>query len=124
MAVDGVLDPGEMRVQVTHFDGSVRIAVCGELDLATVPQFWGSSAEVVGRVPSGSRLVLDVEGLGFLDAAGLGVIVRLGNCLRARGASLKVAGVRPSVQRVFELTGLDQLLATPTPAAERDAARI
>lgn len=124
MAVDGVLDPGEMRVHVTHLDGSVQIAVNGELDLATVPQFWGSSAEVVGRVPSGSKLVLDAEGLDFLDAAGLGAIVRLGNCLRARGASLKVAGVRPPVQRVFELTGLEHLLVTPTPAAERDPARI
>ena len=124
MAVDRVLDPGEMRVHVTHLDGSVQIGVCGELDLATVSQFWASSAEVVGRVPSGSRLVLDARGLDFLDAAGLGVIVRLDNCLRASGARLKVAGVRPPVQRVFELTELEHLLATLNPAAERDAARI
>ncbi len=67
--------------------------------------------------------MLDAQGLDFLDAAGLGVIVRLGNCIRKRGASLKVVGARPPVQRVFELTGLEHLLATPVPAAELDPAR-
>lgn len=113
MARPQALAPGEFRADVVSIDGSPHVLVRGELDVHTGAVLWQASRPAVDQLPPGGKLVVDLSELKFIDAAGVGVLVRLGNRLRATGASLQVKADCPTIRRVFELTQLDTLLTAP-----------
>ncbi|WP_214404132.1 STAS domain-containing protein [Pseudonocardia lacus] len=80
----------------------------GELDISSIAQLWDALSALCGE---GYRyVVLDLSELDFLDAAGLGVLVRADRLFREAGATLALTGLRPSQQRLLEITGLDRAL--------------
>lgn len=110
MSVANFLAPAQLRIHVVHLDGSAQLLLDGELDLLTSPDFWRSASHVVDRLPLRSELVVNLGQLDFIDAAGLGVFVRLRNRLRSTGSVLRLQAASPQVRRVFELTQLDDML--------------
>lgn len=88
-----------------------RLTLCGELDVAGAPALTDASALLVTCDPGDSTL--EVSGLSFVDAAGLGRIVVLANALASRGAKFAVLGAIPQVRRVFDITMFDWLLEAP-----------
>lgn len=91
-----------------HIEESGGHTVCrpvGELDAFTVGQFRESLAEL----GSGSRLLIDLSGVPFLDSAGLGALI--GGVRRAReaGGDVAVYGPRPAVARLLHTTGFDRV---------------
>lgn len=99
------------RTDVVAIDGSVCLRLQGELDLATAPDLWSACTVLDGQLTPGLSVFVDLADLRFLDAAGLGMLVRLRNRVRAAGANLSVLDPSPSVRRVFELAGLEALLS-------------
>ncbi len=139
--LDSTLTPAGLEgLQVTHreFDGGLCcVAAEGEVDLATAPVLKGA---LLARVATGAtRLVLDLTGVIHMDSTGLGVLVGVRRRLPEDGV-LAVAGARPAVRSVFELTGLDRTFklfesaeealaelrapAAPQPALSPDAALV
>ena len=95
---------------------SARLAVHGELDLATVGVFEGALRSIWSR--DVESVEIDLRGLTFIGSAGIAVI--LAACARARDAGCTLALVRgpDSVHRIFELTGIASRLefcAAPAP---------
>ena len=93
------------RVVAVDLGGAVELSIQGELDIAAVAELWSSVAPVLEdpRRQGPLSLILDMTGLEFLDAAGLGVVVRLANKIRGRGGDVLVRPpVRPLVRRVLE----------------------
>lgn len=86
-----------------------RIAVRGELDIAAVAVLADLMATLVTVGPGDTTI--DLAGVTFIDAAGLGYLVRLANQLADRGAKLAVVGASPRLRRVFDLVQLGGLLA-------------
>ena len=108
------------RVVTVDLGGAVELSLEGELDIATVADLWSSVAPILedSRRQGPLSLILDMTGLEFLDAAGLGVVVGLANKIHGRGGDVLVRPpVRPLVRRVLEFadvaTGCRQ-----TPAAK------
>jgi anti-anti-sigma factor len=64
-------------------------------------------------------VVVDLSATTFLDSTGLGFLVRLDRQVGLRGHMITVVGARPSIVRVLEISGLDQIF--PVLAAERSA---
>ncbi|MGH8980983.1 MAG: STAS domain-containing protein [Acidimicrobiales bacterium] len=98
--------------QVPHFSTSERevdghrvVAFYGELDLADAER-----AEQALVAVAGSSVVLDLSGLRFLDAAGLGAIVHASERIEAEGGALRTRGASGIVRRIFEVTSLCHLL--------------
>jgi anti-sigma B factor antagonist len=89
-------------------DGTVRLAFAGEFDIATAPHVEEELARVEGERPA--LIVLDLRGLEFMDSTGLRAIVAAD--ARAREDGRRVAIVRgpEAVQRIFEVTGLEERL--------------
>jgi anti-sigma B factor antagonist len=93
----------------TRFEeGQTIVAVCGELDLATVAQLYESLAPLIDAHPR--ELTLDLAGLGFIDSTGLSLIVRTSKQLKEHEGTLALAHPTAPVRRVLEIVGLDQLL--------------
>ena len=98
-----------------HENGFARLVLCGELDMATVPFL---EQELERAEQTGSQVVaLDLEGLTFIDVAGLrGLLAaraRRGTDDRSPGFVCAPRAVR---RRVFELTGHGDLLDDDLPA--------
>lgn len=81
----------------------------GELDLTT----GHTVRERLLRVlrPSTSLLILDLSGVSFCDAAGLGVLVGIQRQARSLDIVLGLAAPRPHLTKVLRLTGLDRSFA-------------
>ncbi|MDF1728375.1 MAG: STAS domain-containing protein [Sulfitobacter sp.] len=70
---------------------------------------------------AGPVVVLDLGKVDFIDSSGLGALVSTMKAL-APAQSLQLAGMRPPVRRVFELTRMDTVFTlydTPEEALER-----
>ena len=81
------------------------VGLTGELDLASAPQLERVLNELAER--DGERIILDLTDLSFSDAAGLRAIEHGGQRL---GSRLIVCGPRPPVQRLIQLTQLDEVV--------------
>jgi anti-sigma B factor antagonist len=91
-----------------------RLILAGELDGATAvilsEQLRQLTADLDGD------LTVDIGLITFIDSTGLSLLISLHNQVRALGRTLTVADPTPMARRLFEITGLDQVLMIgPTP---------
>jgi anti-anti-sigma factor len=108
LAADAI--PEALQVEV-RFDGAeVRVRPVGELDLGSVDALRGplDDARAGGRA-----VVLELDGLTFLDSAGVGLVVQAWEAARRAGTPFRCTPGRPSVQRTLQVAGLDALLEDP-----------
>jgi anti-sigma B factor antagonist len=97
------------------------VAIAGEIDLLTAPQF----RDELGALPDGD-VVLDLSGVRLLAAAGLSVLLDLQDCRARAGAQVVLAAAPPLARRVLCMTGLDRnlsMIATTDEAVAFVAAR-
>lgn len=88
-------------------NGFARLFIEGELDLSAVPSF-----EVnLQSVEHESRgLILDLAGVTFTDSSGIHALARAAARALEKGRRLEIVNCPPSVERMFGLTGNQQLL--------------
>ena len=101
--------------------GDAVIALTGELDLSGAPAL----DEEIARLAAAEgvrRVIVDLRGLVFLDSTGLRLVALAERRLAGAGRNLVlVRGVR-TVQRVFELTRMDERLTfVDSPEAALDS---
>jgi anti-anti-sigma factor len=90
--------------------------VTGELDIATAEQAYSYLSEVIdGRL---APVTVDLSGLTFCDASGLGVLARSARYARQKGRQLALASARPSLLKIMRITGLDRAFPELHPAAQ------
>jgi len=92
----------------TAQDGDVcRVTVQGEIDVYTSPAL---KAEIASAVESGCvNLVVDIEGVGFIDSSGLGVLVSGLRRVKETSGSMHIVCTRESILKIFRITGLDRV---------------
>jgi len=89
-------------------EGVTVVTVRGEVDVATAPTLKDQLASCGER---GDRyLVVDLRGVPFLDSTGLGVLVGAAKRQRDNGGDLCLVATEPRVVKVFEITGLLEML--------------
>jgi anti-sigma B factor antagonist len=102
--------------QATGLDGSQVVSVTGELDIATAEQAYAYLSDVIDH--GYSPLQVDVGGLTFCDASGLGVLARAANHARESGRQLMLTSARPPLVKIMRITGMDSMfpeLSAPVP---------
>jgi anti-sigma B factor antagonist len=77
---------------------------------------------ITDLLPSQPCIVLNFDGVPFIDSAGLGRIVRLLNRARAARGDLKLCGVSPNIREVLRVTKLGTILAAYETEADAVAA--
>ena len=100
-------DP-DFDVTITEEDGSTVLSVCGEVDLATGPLLWERISTVIAD--GSTNLVLDLAEMPFIDSTGLSVLVMTMRRLQDVGGQLVLRSPCRMAVRLFQLTGLSQLL--------------
>ena len=95
--------PGTLAISSAVEDGTVSIALAGELDLAGASRLEARLEEIERDGPA--RLVVDLRRLVFIDSTGLRLLLQAAARARERGCELVLRPGEPSVQRVFEVTG-------------------
>ena len=93
------------------------IALTGEVDLYTAPEFKQQLLEVIGQ---GAReVVVDFTDTTFIDSTTLGVLVGGVKRLRTNDGTLSLVCADRNITKIFEITGLDRVF---TIYATRDEA--
>jgi len=97
-----------LSLQLEARNGVVRIAVGGELDMASAPALAGSleGAELGGT----HAIILDLRDTTFIDSSGLRAILKASERATSNGHQLAIVGVNPSARQLFELTGTEHLI--------------
>jgi anti-sigma B factor antagonist len=90
------------------------------IDAASAIQFKERMREVM-QDPA-PRVVVDMAQVGFLDSSGLGAVVAVMKLL-GPARKLELAGLSPTVEKVFRLTRMDSVFTihAGVPGALRDA---
>jgi anti-sigma B factor antagonist len=86
-------------------DGQPVVTVRGEIDIATAAEVRAYLWDVVDNEPLSA--IVDVSGVTFCDAAGLGMLAKVAAHARAAGRPIRLTGARPSLVRIMRITGLD-----------------
>ena len=76
------------------------VVAAGELDIASVDELEGALSDSKTR----GTITLDARGLTFIDAVGLGCLIRLKERLAGEGRRLVIAGPSPQFLRLLELS--------------------
>jgi anti-sigma B factor antagonist len=87
--------------------GCVVVALRGEIDKTHAA--WLARALSAAAAP-GSRVIVDLEGLAFLDCSGLSAMVSARKQARQAGGDLRLAAPQQLVLRLLSLTELTGLL--------------
>ena len=95
----------ELAYQVAS-DGKATVRVSGELDIATAEQAYIYLSDVIDAWPA--PVSVDLSGLTFCDASGLGVLARIARHARQAGRQLRLTAARPSLLKIMRITGLDR----------------
>ncbi len=120
------MSPGvpALRTTVERSGRSVLVRAHGELDLATAAALRRALDEAVAgaRVGTGDGavsgagdtgpvdLVVDLAGLAFVDATGLGALLHAADAVEAAGGRLRLASPSRMLRRMLQLLELEQRL--------------
>ena len=98
-----------VSIAVSDSPSAVRLTVAGEVDSSSAPAVRDA---VDAALDGGARqLVLDLDGVTFLDSAGLCVLAGAHRRAVQDGVTLRVLASGRAVIRPLQITGLWELLA-------------
>jgi anti-anti-sigma factor len=101
-----------LQLSVDDADGSTRLSVRGEIDMATAEQLCDQLTKViddhVGDVD------IDLSLVTFCDSTGLRVMLNAHHQLLVRGRRLRVVCASRPVQRLLELSATNTVLTSKT----------
>ena len=98
---------GHLIVCTEQYGEDTVITLQGKLDIASEPCFESALRRAWGI--GGTRMVIDLSELEFIDAIGLKALLRTRERILERGRQLFLLKGPPNVQRIFELTGTLEL---------------
>jgi len=97
------------RVTANRMTGIEILGTPAELDLAIADGLVEQGCTVIARRPR--LLLLDLTGLSFCDARGLGAFVRIANRADAAGCRFALISPRPQVAKVLRAGGLNSRIS-------------
>jgi anti-sigma B factor antagonist len=97
-----------LEVETRQADNGVTVvAPTGRLDVAGAPALKEAISEVVKNGPS--RIVIDMQGVSFVDSTGLGSVISALKQIRGSQGELRLAAPNQQARVVLELTTLDRV---------------
>lgn len=106
------------EITVNSEAGSTVVALSGELDIATADRL----TKVLDglSVERGSRLIVDLSAVGFMDSTGLRLLITANRKAGENGYGFAVVAGGSPAKRVFELTKMDDHIKVVDSLADVD----
>ena len=89
--------------------GQITVIFAGELDTASADQAYEYVRNAIDTL--GGQVLLDVAGLSFCDACGLGALTRMSRHAGQAGSSLHLVAPPPRLMKIIRITGLEDKLS-------------
>ena len=103
--------PRGCMIATWHLNGTVRVAIDGEIDLAVHERLRDVLTTALDARPA-VELVVDLTATTFLDASGIGILLQAQHEARRTGRRLRITNPQhPAVRQVLQITGTLQQLA-------------
>jgi anti-anti-sigma factor len=100
----------QLAVEARRRRRTALVALRGELDLLTVSKVAEVLDGLEPRADGLRHVVLDLRGLTFMDVMGLNELIKQNESARSNRHNLAVVRGTAAIQRVLELTGVDEML--------------
>ena len=101
MAIDFAIDDHVLG------DDTHVVAVMGEIDLFTAPEF---KQRVAAPIDAGrEHVIVDLTATTFIDSSSLGVLIGAHRRLRRHGGRLVIVCTSDAIAKTFRITGLDSV---------------
>jgi anti-sigma B factor antagonist len=94
----------ELSIQRRDDDRGVVLTLFGELDVVSAPELERTLSEVLEA--HHARVMLDLNGLDFVDSAGISVLIKAKQRAEANGLTFVLRRPTEQLERVFALVGL------------------
>jgi anti-sigma B factor antagonist len=107
----------ELGIDVRKFGSHSVVEVKGEIDVYTAPKLREKLIELVSE--GSYDVVVNLEGVDFLDSTGLGVLVGALKRVKAHDGSLSLVCTQDKILKIFKITGLTKVF--PIHASESEA---
>lgn len=107
----------DLKVTGKKVNGVLVVYLKGELDHHTavdVRTYMDKRLED----PTIKNIVLDIEGLNFMDSSGIGVLIGRYKAVSKRGGKLGVVHINSHIDRIFEVSGLYKIIKPYTKLQE------
>lgn len=98
-----------MDIKIENIGTTLVAKLTGELDHHTAPILRDTLEREIS-LNNTVNIVLDFDGVTFMDSSGIGVIVGRYKQISARGGKMMVIRVKPQVDKIFEISGLKKIL--------------
>ncbi len=98
-----------LTIELTSTPEVHTIALNGEADLLGAPSIEAALAEAASC--EAQRIVVDLRNLTFIDSSGLRALMGGHEQCVARGQELRIIPGPANVQRLFELSGMNEILS-------------
>jgi anti-anti-sigma factor len=100
----------QLAVEARRRRRTALVALRGELDLLTVSKVAEVLDGLEPRADGLRHVVLDLRGLTFMDVMGLNELIKQNESARSNRHNLAVVRGTAAIQRVLELTGVEEML--------------
>ena len=98
-----------LNVEKKLEDGALLIALEGELDTLSSPDFEDMLEPLLAQAQS---VTMDFEKLEYISSAGLRVLLAAEQALEEKGAEkVRVVNMNSTIRNIFEITGFTDVLA-------------
>ncbi len=97
----------ELEITALREDHTCRLTLAGEVDVYTSPKL---KEHLVDAIDDGCITVLvDMDGVGFIDSSGLGVLVSGLRRVKERSGTIRLICTKENILKIFRITGLDKV---------------
>lgn len=97
-----------ISVDLQNEDNKVIGFIEGEIDAFTAPMLREKLAEIT--LDDSKEIVLDLSEVSYMDSTGLGVFVGFFKTVKSENAKLKLTGLSSRLKRLFDITGLGEIM--------------
>lgn len=106
----------ELDIRTEQNASMCTVTLEGEVDVYTAPRLKERLVEIIEA--GCANVVIDMQGVGFIDSSGLGVMVSALRRARERDGVVRVVCTRDNILKIFRITGLDKVFPIYADMAE------
>lgn len=103
-----------LKVDIVNHDSEIEVKVFGEVDAYTAPKLRESLIPLTEE--QGAVILVNLSGVDYMDSTGLGVFIGALKSSRQNESTLKLFGMTDRVERLFQITGLNEVMDIETSA--------